>query len=124
MLSIGLGGSDEFREGFGDDGDLLATLVTGKLNRDGVKVFADVMANEVAANPDGTDIDSNPVGILRKGNGYVIADAGGNAIVRVSKKGTFTTSHCPGQRSRRRSSGCHRARRSRRRRADLGRPRT
>ena len=54
-------------------------------------VVADVMANEVEANPDGTDIDSNPVGILKKGSGYVIADAGGNAIVRVSKKGNFTT---------------------------------
>lgn len=91
VLSIGLGGSDVFREGFGEDGELLATLVTGKLNRDQVSLFADVLANELAANPDGTDIDSNPVGILRKGNGYVIADAGGNAVVRVSKKGSFTT---------------------------------
>jgi hypothetical protein len=91
VLSIGLGGSDEFLDGFGDDGELLATLVAGKLNRDRVSVFADVMANELAANPDGTDIDSNPVGILKKGSGYFIADAGGNAVVRVSKKGAFTT---------------------------------
>ncbi len=91
VLSIGLGGSDEFREGFGDDGELLATLVAGKLYRNRVSVVADVMANELAANPDGTDIDSNPVGILKKGNGYVIADAGGNAVVRASTKGAFTT---------------------------------
>ena len=91
VLSIGLGGSDEFLEGFGDDGELLATLVSGKLYRNRVSVVADVMANEVEANPDGTDIDSNPVGILKKGSGYVIADAGGNAIVRASKKGDFTT---------------------------------
>jgi hypothetical protein len=91
VLSIGLGGSDEFRAGFGDDGALLATLVSGRLNRDEVSLLADVMANEVANNPDETDIDSNPVGILRKGNGYVIADAGGNAVVRVRGRGTFST---------------------------------
>ena len=91
VLSIGLGGSDEFREGFGDGGDLLATLVSGRLNRNRVKVVADVMANEVANNPDETDIDSNPVGILKKGSSYVIADAGGSAVVRASKKGAFRT---------------------------------
>jgi hypothetical protein len=91
VLSIGLGGSDQFQAGFGESGELLATLVAGRLNRNGVSVIADVMANELATNPDGTDIDSNPVGILRKGSSYVIADAGGNAVVRASKKGTFTT---------------------------------
>src|SRR4029078_6169962 len=52
---------------------------------------ADCLANEAAANPDGTDIDSNPVGIARDGEGYLVADAGGNAVVRASHKGTFTT---------------------------------
>ena len=91
VLSIGLGGSDTFRAKFGADGALLGTLVTGKLNKSGWSLFADVVANEAVANPDGTDIDSNPVGILRDGEGYVVADAGGNAIVRASHKGTFTT---------------------------------
>ena len=54
-------------------------------------MFADVVANEASANPDGTDIDSNPVGLVRDGEGYVLADAGGNAVVRASHKGTFTT---------------------------------
>jgi hypothetical protein len=45
----------------------------------------------VSANPDGTDHDSNPTGILRSGDGYYVADAGGNAIVRVNHKGEFTT---------------------------------
>ena len=52
---------------------------------------ADVVANEAAANPDGTDIDSNPVGLVRDGEGYILADAGGNSVVRASHKGTFTT---------------------------------
>jgi sugar lactone lactonase YvrE len=91
VLSIGLGGSDEFRAGFGAKGALLGTLVSGKLKHGEWSLFADVLANEAAANPDGTDIDSNPVGLVRQGEGYLVADAGGNAIVRASHKGTFTT---------------------------------
>jgi hypothetical protein len=91
VLSIGLGGSDEFRADFGPDGALLGTLVNGKIKRDEISLFADVLANEAAANPDGSDIDSNPVGLVRQGEGYLVADAGGNAIVRASHKGTFTT---------------------------------
>ncbi len=85
-VSVGLGGSDEFRAGFGSEGALLATLVTARLGVDSYSLFADVMANEVAANPDGTDIDSNPVGFVRQGSRYVLADAGGNAVVEVTKR--------------------------------------
>jgi len=85
-VSVGLGGSDEFRAGFGPFGTLLATLVTGRLGVDDYSLFADVMANEVAANPDGTDIDSNPVGFVRQGSRYVLADAGGNAVVEVRQR--------------------------------------
>jgi len=98
VLSIGLGGSDAFRAGFGPDGALLGTLVSGKLAKgdkpkkdEGVTLFADVLANEATANPDGTDIDSNPTGIVRDGEGYVLTDSGGNAVVRASHKRTFTT---------------------------------
>jgi hypothetical protein len=91
VLSIGLGGSDQFRAAFGPQGALLGTLVTGKLKHEGLSLFADVLANEASANPDGTDIDSNPVGLVRDGEGYVLADAGGNAVVRASHKGSFTT---------------------------------
>jgi hypothetical protein len=91
VLSVGIGGSDQFRAGFGPQGALLGTLVTGKLRHGGFSLFADVLANEAVANPDGTDIDSNPVGLVRQGEGYILADAGGNAVVRASHKGTFTT---------------------------------
>ena len=91
VLSIGLAGNDAFRAGFGDDGVLLGTLVRGRLGDDEVSLLADVVANEAAANPDGTDIDSNPVGLFRQGQRYLVADAGGNAVVRASNKGAFTT---------------------------------
>ena len=91
VLSIGIGGSPEFRAAFGDAGTLLGTLVTGKLDKPGYSLFADVLQNEADANPDGTDIDSNPVGILRQGSAYQVADAGGNSLVRAAHQGTFTT---------------------------------
>ena len=91
MLSIGLGGSDKFRAAFGEDGAQLGTLVSGQLKHGGWSLFADVLANEATANPDRTDIDSNPIGLVRQGEGYLVADAGGNAVVRASHKGTFTT---------------------------------
>jgi hypothetical protein len=91
VMSIGLGSSDTYRASFGPAGALLATLVSGKLKDDRVTLFADVLAYEAAANPDGTDIDSNPTGIVRDGDGYVLTDSGGNAVVRASHKGVFTT---------------------------------
>jgi hypothetical protein len=90
VLSIGIGGSDAFRESC-PDGELLGTLVSGRVGKDDVKLLADVLAYEAAANPGGEDIDSNPVGLLRRGGAYVVADAGGNAVVNVSHKGVFTT---------------------------------
>jgi hypothetical protein len=91
VVSIGLGGSDQFRAALGPGAVWLGTLLTGKLKHSGLSLVADVVANEAAANPDGTDIDSNPVGILDDNEGYVIADAGGNAVVRATHKGEFTT---------------------------------
>ena len=91
VLSIGIGGSPEFRAAFGDAGKPLGTLVTGKLDKPGYSLFADVLQNEADANPDDTDFDSNPVGILRQGSAYQVADAGGNSLVRAAHQGTFTT---------------------------------
>jgi hypothetical protein len=90
-VSVGIGGSDEFREALGDDAALLATLVSARVGEDQYSLHADVLANEATANPDGSDIDSNPVGLWRQGGSFFIADAGGNAVVRVSKQGAFDT---------------------------------
>jgi hypothetical protein len=91
VLSIGIGGSDTFRSAFGPGGALLGTLVTGKLKENGVSLLADALGYEATANPEPTDIDSNPVGILADNEGYVVADAGANAIVRTTHKGVFET---------------------------------
>ena len=91
VMAIGLGGSDTFRDAFGPGGKLLATLVNGRIGQNKVTLFADVLANEVANNPEPTDIDCDPVGLVRQGASYVVADAGGNDVLKVSRKGEFST---------------------------------
>jgi hypothetical protein len=90
-ISIGLGGNQAYRAAFGAGGARLGTILTGQLGHRAPTVLADVLANEAATNPDGTDVDSNPVGLLKNGDGYYVADAGGNAVVRADHKGQFTT---------------------------------
>jgi hypothetical protein len=90
-ISIGLGGNQAYRAAFGPGGATLGTILTGQLGHRAPTVLADVLANEAANNPDGTDIDSNAGGLLKSGDGYYVADAGGNAVVRANHKGQFTT---------------------------------
>jgi sugar lactone lactonase YvrE len=91
VASIGLGAPDKVRAAYGSAGKNLGTLVKGRLDTDKHRAFADLVAHEVSANPDGADIDSNPAGIARSRQGFVVADAGANAIVRASKNGKVRT---------------------------------
>jgi hypothetical protein len=104
----------------GEPGAEPASAVFGKLNSDGsTTVIADILAYERAANPDqgnvyGVEsisddcaalwpvatvgppqypgqIDSNPYGIAAGDGGTYIADAGGNAILEVSRRGKVRT---------------------------------
>lgn len=86
----------EFAEKYG-------TLLTGRLwggghwrarhDSDGYgpQVLADVSAHEAAENPDGKQVDSNPVGLWRGRYGWVVADAGGNDVLHVSWWGDVST---------------------------------
>ena len=98
-LTIGLGGSPEYRNGFGPDANLLGTVLTGDLRHlDGLESLSlafDAAAFEAKANPDGTDIDSNPVGIAKSGNGWVVTDAGGNSVVSTRKGGSTVATFAP-----------------------------
>ncbi len=91
VVSIGLGGSDEFRAEFGDAGRRLGTLLTGRLDGGGRTLLADILAFEAAENPDGADIDSNPTGLWRAGGNTYVADAGGNSILKVDGNGDVST---------------------------------
>lgn len=116
VVSVGLGANPSVR----DEGQATAgpsstepatlpqgfgTLVTGMLDRHRAflaaieqgtdlspawHVFADIAAHEAQTNPiDGPD--SNPASVLRIGARYVVADAGGNTIVRANRAGDVTT---------------------------------
>ncbi len=91
-LTIGLGGTPDYRTGFGSDAALLGTVVTGDLRAHKgagtVNEAFDVAGYEAAANPDGTDVDSNATGIARSGNGWVVTDSGGNSVVSTRKGGS------------------------------------
>jgi hypothetical protein len=116
VISIGLGANPSVR----DEGAATAepsstepatlprgfgTLVTGKLRSHRAflaafrmgrdlhprwHVFADIAAHEAATNPIDTP-DSNPNSVLRIGSRYVVADAGGNTIVKANRAGDVKT---------------------------------
>ncbi len=51
----------------------------------------DLAGYESTANPDGGLVDSNPYGLLLRGQGGVFADAGGNAVIGVAPSGAMST---------------------------------
>lgn len=82
-VTVGLGAPPAFRDSFGPGGALLGHVLEGDLRTGSLEDLADLGAYETSANPDGTDLDTNPVGIARWGGSYVVADAGGNSVVRT-----------------------------------------
>jgi hypothetical protein len=98
-LTIGLGGPPDFRKEFGREGRLLGTIVTGHLRRHNgegsVRKAFDTAKFEKRANGDGTDIDSNPTGIIRSRKGYVFTDSGGNTLVSTRKHGSTVAKFAP-----------------------------
>jgi hypothetical protein len=51
---------------------------------------ADLGQYEITVNPDCGDIDSNPFGVLAEAGGVIVADAGGNALVRRAANGDLS----------------------------------
>lgn len=88
---LGFGGNPATRAGLGAAGALLGQLVRLPLDGGSVGAVADVAAHELT-NPDGTDLNSNPYGLaIAPGGGFVVADAGANAILGVSAEGDVAT---------------------------------
>ena len=93
MVIVGLG-NDPAQRGteafFGAISNNLGQLV--QVAADGMWTNEiDVAAYESTANPDEGEIDSNPYAIERVADGYLVADAGANALLHVADSGTITT---------------------------------
>ena len=105
-ISMGAGISRTQRDSLGKDAGWLGTILrvqSGRHHGDRswsrrcrhdrtssqcarVRVYADIVAWEFDHNPDhSTEHDSDPVGFLEKEHGYVLADAGGNDLLRVTR---------------------------------------
>ena len=55
------------------------------------RTLADVAAYEASANPDGTDLDTNPYGLLALPGRTIMTDAGGNSVLELSASGRVST---------------------------------
>lgn len=106
-ILIGLGGNVDYRNGFGPGGTTLGTLQTGRLGGT-LSPAADLVAYEEAKDPDkptvlppdGWPTDSNPGGLLAvDSHNWVVADAGGNDLVGVGKRGERTIAVFPNDRT-------------------------
>ena len=91
---VGLGGTPETRSLFGPLGaglgHLYSTSYSGK-----ARPIVDVTAHEAAEDPDGEGVDSNPYSVLSRWGKLVVADAGGNTLVNVGRRGLSTDAVFP-----------------------------
>lgn len=89
-VAIGLGTEPNRRSELGDVGAGFGQLV--RLAPSGRwRDVADVAQYEQDVNPDGGPIDSNPYAVLAEPGGRVVADAGGNSLLRVATNGDIST---------------------------------
>jgi len=91
FFTVGFGGDPRTRVAqFGPAGaglDQLARAVPSG----NWKLVTDLGNFEVAANPTGDEVDSNPYGILALPGKQIIADAGANALLQVNANGDIST---------------------------------
>ncbi len=88
-VTMGLGADPAVRAGLPAGGELLGQIV--KLDG-GAVPFADIGLNETEANPAADEINTNPFGIAAlPGGGFIVSDAGGNALLTVAEDGAIST---------------------------------
>lgn len=88
---IGLGADPANRAAFGDLATVLGYSIL--INEDGSRTpLHDIAAYESENNPDGGPVDSNPYSLAPAADGgYVVSDAGMNALLHVSADGEIST---------------------------------
>ncbi len=84
-ILIGLGSNPANRDDLPAPGQQLGTLIQTTKNYGTFRTIADLAAFEAKKNPI-DDPDSDPVGMLYDHGEYVVADAGGNTVLKVSQR--------------------------------------
>jgi DNA-binding beta-propeller fold protein YncE len=94
-VTIGLGGGPDLRAALGAAGALAGTVVRADVDDGSVRLVADLAAYEAMHNPDqgdpGSEVDSNPYGILATPQGIYSTDAGGNDLLFTDRRGRTET---------------------------------
>jgi hypothetical protein len=88
---IGGAGGPADRAALGDAAALSGWMVKVNPRSGKVTPIADLMQYESDKNPDGTAIDSDPYGLARRYASIVVADAGGNDVLKVNHKAEIST---------------------------------
>ncbi len=88
-FTVGLGADPAVRTAYPALSQM-GTLREARIGAKRTSLVADIAKHEARTNPI-ADPDSNPVGFIKKGSRYVVADAGGNTLVEASKWGRTTT---------------------------------
>jgi hypothetical protein len=88
LVVTGLGGTPDFREGFGPEAVDFGKLLRVQLRRGTWEAIADLVSFEAGADPDGAGADSNPYGVLSLHGRRFVADAGGNDLLSVRNNGS------------------------------------
>lgn len=78
------------RDAWGEDAVAFGTIVASTGGGDW-EIVADLLAYETANNSDGDVVDSNPFSFVMVDDGFVVSDAGANALLHVSMDGTIST---------------------------------
>lgn len=95
-ITVGLGAPPEARDAFVDAyGDFyagLATVQSAKMTgpRTAVGASADLAQFEADYNPHDAMYDTNPNAVSADGNGWLLADAGGNDVMRLDHQGNLS----------------------------------
>jgi len=96
FVTVGLGADPVVRKDLPEPAaSTLGTLLRAKGSKGSWKVVADLADFEAAENPDGGLPDSNPNSVLALKGQQVVADAGGNSLVRVSGRKVSTVAVFP-----------------------------
>ncbi|MFN6563723.1 MAG: ScyD/ScyE family protein [Nostoc sp. ChiSLP01] len=65
----------------------LGKIIAPDFNTNSWTSIADIASYELANNPDGNDVNSNPLGLIIDGNNLVVVDAGANNLLSVKTDG-------------------------------------